>query len=155
MSLKQDHRFVAIKTALGADVLALRSVSVQEQISRLFQIEAELSSEDGKVDFDKVVGHEVTLRLNVGHNQKRFFHGFVSRFVQVANQGGYAHYRASIVPWLWFLTRTSDCRIFQQKTTADIIEEVFKGTRLHRLSAQAFWQLRQAGILRAISRDGF
>ena len=31
------------------DVLALRSVSIQEQISRLFQIEAELSSENGEV----------------------------------------------------------------------------------------------------------
>jgi uncharacterized protein involved in type VI secretion and phage assembly len=62
MSLKHDHRFVAIKTALGADGLALRSVSVQEQISRLLQIEADLSREDGKVDFDKVAP---TRRLTV------------------------------------------------------------------------------------------
>jgi type VI secretion system secreted protein VgrG len=127
MALKQDNRLLAIKTALGPDVLAVRSISVQEQMSRLFQIEAELSSEDGKVDFDKVVGHDVTIRLNVGQKDKRFFHGFVSRFVQVANEGKYAHYRATIVPWLWFLTRTSDCRIFQNKSTPDIIEEIFKG----------------------------
>ena len=127
MALKQDNRLLAIKTALGPDVLAVRSISVQEQMSRLFQIEAELSSEDGKVDFDQVVGHDVTIRLNVGQKDKRFFHGFVSRFVQVANEGKYAHYRATIVPWLWFLTRTSDCRIFQNKSTPDIIEEIFKG----------------------------
>ena len=46
--------------------------------------------------------------------------------VQVANVGGYARYRATIVPWLWLLTRTTDCRIFQDKTVPDIIEAVFK-----------------------------
>jgi type VI secretion system secreted protein VgrG len=131
MPLKQDSRLIAIKTALGADALALRSFSIQERISRLFLIEAELSSEDGEVDFDKVVGHPATIRLFVGQKEKRYFDGIVSRLVQVANQGGYAHYRATIVPWLWFLTRTSDCRIFQKKSTPDIIEDVFKNLGFH------------------------
>jgi len=131
MALKQDNRLVAIKTALGADVLALRSFTVQEQIGRLFQIEAELSSEDGEIDFDKVVGNSATIRLLVGQKQKRFFNGVVSRLVQVNSQTAYAHYRATIVPWLWFLTRTSDCRIFLGKSFPDIIEEVFKGHGFH------------------------
>src|ERR1035438_5687803 len=127
MPIKQENRLLAISTALGPDVLAVRSIAVQEQISRLFQIEAELSSEDGTVDFDKVVGHNTTIRLQVGQKDTRYFNGFVSRFVQLANHGGYAHYHATIVPWFWFLTRTADCRLFQQKTVPEIIEEVFKG----------------------------
>ena len=117
---------MAIKTALGPDVLGLRSFTLKEQVSRLFQIDAELSSENGAIDFDKVVGNNVTIRLNVGQKEKRFFNGVVSRLVQVSNQGGYAHYRATIVPWFWFLTRTSDCCIFQEMTVPDIIEDVFK-----------------------------
>jgi len=127
MPLKQENRLLAIGTPLGGDVLAVRSVSVQEQLGRLFHIEAELSSEDAEVDFDKVVGNNVTIRLDIGQKEERYFNGFVSRLAQVANQGGYAHYRAAIVPWLWFLTRTADCRIFQAKSTPDIIEAVFKG----------------------------
>src|SRR2546430_4030361 len=126
MPLKQEARLLAIKTALGTDVLAVRSVTAQEQMSRLFQIEAELSSENGEIDFDKVVGNNTTIRLDVGQKEKRYFNGFVSRLVQVANQGGYSHYRATIVPWLWFLTRTSDCCIFQDMTVPDIIEDVFR-----------------------------
>ena len=133
MPIKQDHRFIAISTALGPDVLALRSFSLQEQLSRPFQIEAELSSENGEVDLDKVVGFNVTLRLQIGANIPRYFNGFVSRLVQVANSGGHAHYRATIVPWLWFLTRTSDCRIWVAadepsagKTVPEIIEAVFQ-----------------------------
>jgi type VI secretion system secreted protein VgrG len=133
MGLKQDGRSIAIKTPLGADVLGLRSFSVQEELSHLFHIEAQLSSENGQVNLDDVVGHDVTIRLNLGDKGKRFFHGFVSQMVQEANQSGYAQYRATIVPWLWFLTRTSDCRLWaadqpsQGKTVPQIIEEVFKG----------------------------
>ena len=47
MALSQSTRLLSIKTALGADVLALRTLSLQEQISRLFTIDVELSSEDG------------------------------------------------------------------------------------------------------------
>ncbi len=126
MPPKQESRLLAIKTALGADTLVVRSVSIREEISRLFQIEAELSSEDAQIDFDKVIGQAATLRLDIGQKGKRYFNGFVSRFTQVGNEGGYAHYRALLVPWLWFLTRTSDCRIFQQKTVPDIIEQIFK-----------------------------
>ena len=104
---------------------------MREQLGRLFQIEADLSSEDAEVDLDKVVGNNVTVRLNIGQAEDRYFNGFVSRLTQVGNHGGYAHYRAMIVPWLWFLTRTSDCRIFQSKTAPDIIEEVFKGHGFH------------------------
>jgi len=127
MPLKQDSRHLAIKTALGPNELAIQSVSIQEQLSRLFYIEAELCSEDGTIDFDSVVGRDATIRLNVAQQGKRYFHGFVSRLAQMANQGRYARYQATIVPWLWFLTRTADCRIFQNKKVPDIIEEVFKG----------------------------
>jgi len=127
MALSQDTRLLGIATPLADNVLALRSFSIQEPLGRLFQIDAELTSEDGGIDLDKVVGHNVTLRLNVGQNQDRYFNGFVSRMMQVANKGRYSHYRATVVPWLWFLTRTADCRIFQAKSAPDIIEAVFKG----------------------------
>jgi uncharacterized protein involved in type VI secretion and phage assembly len=29
-------------------------------------------------------------------------------------------------PWLWFLTRTSDCRIFQDQTVPEIVKKVFE-----------------------------
>jgi len=126
MGLQQDTRLLAITTALGPDVLAVRTASIKEEISRLFEIEVELSSENGEVDFDEVIGHDATLRLDVGESDKRFFNGYVSRLVQVGNSGGFAQYKATIVPWLWLLTRTSDCRIFQKKTIPQIIEEMFQ-----------------------------
>ena len=125
MPATQENRIAAIATGLGPDVLLLRSVSIQEQMGRMFQIEAELSCEKGEIVFDKVLGTNVTIRLQIG-DKPRYFNGFVSRFVQGSNEGGFTRYRAEVVPWLWFLTRTADCRIFQNKSVPDIIQQVFK-----------------------------
>ena len=126
MPLTQDNRQIAIETPLGKDVLLLQSATVTEQLGRLFQIEVELLSEKHDVAFDDLVGQNVTLRLNLAGEAKRYFNGFVSRFIQNRDDGNFARYRAVIVPWPWFLTRTSDCRIFQNMTVPDIVEKVFK-----------------------------
>ncbi len=123
----QKNRTLAIETALGADELVLRSVAVNEQLSRLFNLEVELSSENAEVKFDDIIGTNATIRLELPNKSTRYFNGVVCRFAQVANEGGLAHYRATLVPWLWLLTRTADCRIFQNKKVGEIIEEVFKG----------------------------
>src|SRR5262249_29539697 len=34
-------------------------------------------------------------------------------------------YRARLVPWLWYLGQSSDCRIFQNLSVPEIIEQVF------------------------------
>jgi type VI secretion system secreted protein VgrG len=58
--------------------------------------------------------------------EKRPFHGIVSQFVAGDEQHGRRNYRAEVVPWLWFLTKTADCRIFQQMALPEIIEKIFK-----------------------------
>jgi type VI secretion system secreted protein VgrG len=125
-ALTQANRFIAINTPLGEDALIIRSFSFTEHISRLFQVEVDLISLDGEVEFEQLIGDGAIIRLELGKDQTRYFHGIISRFVQTKNQGNFAHYRATIVPWLWLLTRTSDCRIFQNKSIPEIIEEVFK-----------------------------
>lgn len=126
MPVTQKSRLLAIGTALKGDKLFLERFSLTEQLGRLFQIEVELGSENPAIKFDDVVGTNATIRLELPEKKTRFFNGFISRFVQTEQQRNYAHYRATLVPWLWFLTRTADCRIFQKKKVPDIIEEVFK-----------------------------
>jgi type VI secretion system secreted protein VgrG len=126
MPATQQHRFLALGTALGDDQLLVKKFSMSEQLGRLFQIEVELVSPDTAIDFDKMVGTNATVRLEMPNGKTRYFNGYVSRFVQTEQERAYAQYRATLVPWLWFLTRTADCRIFQKKKVPDIIEEVFK-----------------------------
>jgi type VI secretion system secreted protein VgrG len=122
----QEHRNIAISTPLGDDALLVSSVAITEQMGRLFRIEAELYSKDD-VNFDDIVGQNATFRLEMGKGATRYFNAMISRFVQTRVDGKFTRYQATFVPWLWFLTRTADCRIFQQKTIPEIFGEVFRG----------------------------
>ncbi len=125
MVVTQQNRELEIITPLGKDVLLLSDVTVTEELGRLFTINAELASTEN-ITFEDLLGQNVSIRLNLPAG-KRFFNGYVSSITQSGDDGHYARYNATIHPWLWFLTRTSDCRIFQEKTVPDIIKEVCKG----------------------------
>lgn len=127
----QKNRSLAIETTLGPDALLLRSVSLQEQIARPFAIEVGLRSENAAIAFDDIVGTNATVRLEAPDQETRYLNGVISRFAQTENRGKYAQYEATLVPWLWLLTRTADCRIFQNKTIPAILEDVFKGHGLN------------------------
>lgn len=122
----QENRLIGIETPLGKDILLLKGFSGQEGISRLSNFDLDLLSHDPDIKFEDIIGKRVTLRVTLGSEKKRYFNGFISRFSQTGSDRGLANYRATMVPWLWFLTRTSDCRIFQKKTIPAIIEQVFK-----------------------------
>jgi type VI secretion system secreted protein VgrG len=125
MPLTQQNRSSAIGTPLDDDVLCLESFSGHEELGRLFEFEAILLSEKADINFDDVIGHNVTVRLETTKGVTRYFNGLVSRFVQQPSTNYAASYRATIVPWFWLLTRTSDCRIFQNQTVPDIAKAVF------------------------------
>jgi len=126
MALTQENRLIAIDTPLGPDVLLLRGFTGHESISRLFSFELDLLSTDPEIKFEDIIGQKVTIRVRLGKEKERFFHGIISRFMQTGSDVGLANYRATMVPALWFLTRTADCRIFQSKKVPEIIQEILK-----------------------------
>lgn len=124
----QANRLVELTTPLGENVLLLQGFTGRESISQPFHFDLDLASTDVQVAFDRIVGQRVTLILYLDQERTtcRYINGFVSRFAQGESDERFTYYRAEIVPWLWFLTRTADCRIFQDKTVPEIIEQVFK-----------------------------
>lgn len=139
MPINQQARSVAIATPLGEDVMAIKRLVGTEQLGCLFEFEVELLSEDHTIAYDDILGQNATVRLEVAGGETRFFNGYIRQFSQLEPEGEYGAYRATLVPWMWFLKQASDCRIFQEKTVPDVIEEVFK--------AQGFdqYELRLSG----------
>lgn len=123
----QQNRLLAIDTPLGKDVLLLQSLTGHEGISRLFSYELELLAyNNDAIDFKKMVGQNVTITIHLTDGTPRYINGYVSRFSQGAtDERFFTRYYAQVVPWLWFLTRQADCRIFQNKAAPDIISQVF------------------------------
>ena len=126
MAYTQQNRLIAVDTPLGDDVFLLESFQGEEGISRLFRFNLELLSEKSNISFKDIVGQNVTLRIALPEDKERYFNGFVSRFAQSGSDVRFTHYQMEVVPWLWFLTRNADCRIFQNMAIPDIIQKVFK-----------------------------
>lgn len=126
MILKQDTRTLKLTTPLGDNELLLTAFRGHEEISRLFHFELEMISDNNAITPADIIGKNVTFSVALTDDSPRFFNGFVSKFVAEDEDGeGRRNYRAEVVPWLWFLTRTSDCRIFQEKSVPQIVEQIF------------------------------
>jgi type VI secretion system secreted protein VgrG len=137
MAYTQDNKLIAVDTPLGKDKLLLSRFAGSEGMSRLFEFEMELFSEDHTIDFKKIIGKEVTVRIKLHDEKERFFHGIISRFSQKSgdvNTGSeapkFSFYTATMVPFFWLLTQTADSRIFQNKSIPDVIEQIFKDQAL-------------------------
>lgn len=126
MPFTQVNRLISLDTPLGKDVLLLQGFTARESISRLFNFQLDLLSEKNSISFDSIIGQNVTVRLNLHDGtSNRYFNGYVSRFAQSGADARFTHYQMEVVPWLWFLTRNADCRIFQNKSIPQIIQQVF------------------------------
>jgi type VI secretion system secreted protein VgrG len=137
MALEQADRLLVLETPLGKDVLELTAFSGVEEISRPFSFHLEMISHNNAVQPAQIVGKPVSFGVKLADGTPRWFHGVVSRFyADDEDQKGLRNYRAEVVPWLWFLTRTSDCRIFQNKSAPEIIEQIFKDLGFSDFNAQ-------------------
>src|SRR5262245_16710970 len=121
MPTASEH--VELTTPLGEELL-FHGMHVHEELSRLGKFQLDLLSRNHDVDRDRILGAKVMVKVMIQNDEIRYFNGFVTRFSAGAPLGRYARYYATVSPWLWFLTRTSDCRIFQDKTVRQIVEEV-------------------------------
>lgn len=121
----QANREVSVKTALNTDVLLFGAMETIDQLGRLSEYRVKLLSADSNLKIADVLGKTMTVELDLsGEGEVRHFHGIVTRFGSTGWDGEFATYEATLHPWLWLLTRASNCRIFQDKTVPDIVKEV-------------------------------
>jgi type VI secretion system secreted protein VgrG len=114
-----------IVTPLGANKLLVRSYSGEEGISSLFRYNLELYSEDALLDSSGIVGQSATLEIQLSNGSYQYVNGVVSRFAQAGRDTRFVTYLAELRPWLWMLTLNAGCRIYQNKTSIDIIKQLF------------------------------
>jgi len=124
----QATRPIALSTELGADVLLVRSVKAAEGLSRPFEYDLDLLSEHANLHAAKLLGTLAILRISPAGVAPRVVSGYVSAFRRFAPDvsGKLTPYQMTLVPWTFFLTLSRDCRIFQKKTTLDVIADLLK-----------------------------
>ncbi|KPF67799.1 type VI secretion protein ImpA [beta proteobacterium AAP99] len=121
----QGAVLASVSTPLGADKLLLRAAQISETLSQMPMMAVEMLSEDANIDYTKLLGKGLGIQLNLLGGGERHFHGLIIQMMQLGRRGRYLVYHAQVRPWLWLLSRTSDCKVFQNKTVKDIVSDVF------------------------------
>ncbi|WP_148715773.1 type VI secretion system Vgr family protein [Chitinolyticbacter meiyuanensis] len=121
------NRIVTAHTPLGEEALRFRAMNGSEALSQLFEFEVELLSDSHSLDLKALLGKSLTLELETQGEGARYLDGIVARCMLVGREDNTARqyrYRATVRPWLWLLTRTQDCKIFQNQTVPQILQTV-------------------------------
>ena len=122
----REDRLLAIDTPLGKDKLVLTELSGVEEISLPFLFTATMRSEDSDIKPESLIGSNVTMWIRREGTDPIPISGMVRSLSSASvDVRGFREYQAEIVPWLWFLSCTTDCRIFQNLTFPKIIETIF------------------------------
>ncbi|APZ94049.1 type VI secretion system Vgr family protein [Fuerstiella marisgermanici] len=128
--MNQGDRPIGVETPLGKDAVVLTSFAGEERISGLFDFELQLMSNRGDIEPAEIVGHKVDFYVRFPDGKPRYFNGHVNRFAYTG-EGDRAHvYNATVVPWMWFLTKGSDCKVHEtgtQQNAQDIIDGLLSG----------------------------
>ncbi len=137
-AIKFEGRSIRMVGPLDAADMQLLRAEVHEGLTRYTEIEVEFLSADINLDLDTVLGRRVTLEIDTevpersaGQTStqepppKRYFGGHCTEIRYEGTYEGLGHYSASLRSWNWFLTQTTDCRIFQDMTALEIILQIF------------------------------
>lgn len=128
----QENRFIQIKTQQWQDNMLLKSFGGTDGISRLFSYELNLVTESPITPQD-FIGENFTFALPYcNSDSQKFFNGIIATLRSVGDslEGSESRrslyeYTATLVPQFWLMTRSSNSRIFQNKSVRDILEQVF------------------------------
>ncbi len=122
----QETRRSGVLTPLGQDAVVLQSFSGLEEISQLFSYELRLLSDNDTIQAEDLIAQPITFWVLHPDDDPRFFHGFANRFEYLGRGDRGSLYRINVVPWFWFATQNRECRIFQELSIPDIINELFQ-----------------------------
>lgn len=103
------------------DELRVVRFAGQEAISSLFEFRVEVAG--GELTVHTLVGCSAVLTID-GLYGARTVHGLVCQVEYIGSSSSYALYELILVPQIWVLQQRATCRIFQQKTTPQILAAV-------------------------------
>ena len=117
-------------------VMLVNRITMREELSRDFRIEAEVLSDDAGIPLKSMMGKMVTIALVRENGTLRHMNGYVGSFRFVRTDGGFACYRMVLSPWLAFARLRQDSVSFHHRSVIELTETTFAHYR------QRDWQTR-------------
>ncbi|MDK4704574.1 type VI secretion system tip protein TssI/VgrG, partial [Rhizobium sp. CNPSo 4062] len=128
----QATRNLRVSSPLGTDQLLPERVMITEGVSSLFDIRLSVRAKREVIKPEELIGRLIDISLEVqqdedgGDGVRRPFNGLVTALQEGPPiTRGLRSYSMVIKPQMWLLSQRSDCRIWMDKTSIDIVETLF------------------------------
>lgn len=122
----ESQRLLRLYSPLGGDKkLLVRSIEGEEELSRVGGYALELASQNPAIDHKDVLSKNLTVAVRQDDGSEHPINGYVSRFGYASADGALSVYAAYLVPWLWFLGKRVNSRIYQNLGPAEVLQKVF------------------------------
>ncbi|ACM36988.1 MULTISPECIES: type VI secretion system Vgr family protein [Rhizobium/Agrobacterium group] len=151
----QASRVLRLSSPLGDDQLLPERMTVEEGVNRLFEITLSVRAKREAVKPEELIGKLVDVSLEIRQGEfdeggvRRPFNGLVTNLSEGPPvTRGLRSYTLTIRPQFWLLSRRSDCRIWQNMTSMQVLETLLSE---HGLPAAAYAPLHKAPPAREYS----
>ncbi|NTJ11366.1 type VI secretion system tip protein TssI/VgrG [Rhizobium lusitanum] len=128
----QATRNLRVVSPLGTDQLLPERVTITEGVSSLFDIRLSVRAKREVIQPEDLIGRLVDISIEVqqsedgGDGVRRPFNGLVTSLQEGPPiTRGLRSYSMVLKPQMWLLSQRSDCRIWMDKTSIDIVETLF------------------------------
>ncbi|MYN05086.1 type VI secretion system tip protein VgrG [Pseudoduganella sp. DS3] len=111
----------------GEKTLLVESLTGEAALSAPYRFTLRLLAKSASIDLQDLLGKNVSVGVRQADGSEHYVNGYVNVFGFTHSDGGFAFYHAEIVPWLAFLQRRINSRIFQDASVLDVLEQIFRG----------------------------
>jgi type VI secretion system secreted protein VgrG len=122
---KDSYAKITISPDPGFE-LVFDGMKMIDELGRPFEIDLDVSSPKPKGDLSNILGATVSIAFQQPGRPDRNFSARLTRLRYIGLTGGAYRYRLELRPWVWLLSQTHDCKIFQKQSAFAIINSVFK-----------------------------
>lgn len=100
-------------------------VEGEEGLSELFHYQLTIHTEK-PLPMEQLIAQPVSFCMK-SNDKTRYFNGWIASITENQKRANeQQEYCVDVVPWLWFLDKNADCRVFQNKTTPEIVTGLLK-----------------------------
>jgi type VI secretion system secreted protein VgrG len=126
----EKRSLVSTNGPYAADQLIPERLAGAEGLCALFSYDVDLITDQVDMTPADMLGKTMGIVLGPNTAKPAVIHGHIVRlqigdFLGGQYAGAYRRISCRLVPWFWFLDHTTDCRVFQNKTVQEILEDLF------------------------------
>jgi type VI secretion system secreted protein VgrG len=136
-------KVVTLTGPLPSEATLLKRARIDDRLNTLSEAHIEFVSEDGLLDLGEMVGQQHCLTIPLEDGTSRSHYGICTEAQFLFVEKGAAHYSCVLHPELWILTRSRNCRIFQQKTAMEIVTDMLSDHGLDSYQDKTSTKLRK------------